>query len=465
VKSPLVTVYITNYNYGRYIQQAIESVLNQTFNDFELCIIDDGSTDNSKEVIEAYGSLPNVQIIYQLNKGLNISNNIALRIAKGKYIMRLDADDYLVENALEEMVNALEADSSVAMVFPDYFLVNEENKRIGHVRRFNFREEVTLPDLPAHGACTMVRKELLLDIGGYDEQFTCQDGYDLWLKFITKYKVENINKPLFHYRRHGKNLTENEQRILDARRGIKNAFIQSNKLEVPKAVAVIPVRPSFINKQNLALVNIGRYNMLERTARAALQSKYISDVIITSSDADVELFCQQELSKLSRRVKFVKRPAKYSRYNETLGKTILNVLQAQDNNADAIVNLAPEFPFIKYSSIDDALQTLAIFQCDSLISVRSDTRTYYRHTGDGLKPILEQDRFTQFEREALYKAVGGITVCRTSSFMKYKNMQCGKVGHIIIDNEQAHGIFNEFDLQVAQLVAASKEPVSENIYS
>jgi CMP-N-acetylneuraminic acid synthetase len=260
-------------------------------------------------------------------------------------------------------------------------------------------------------------------------------------------------------------LTENEQRILDTRMSIKDSFIQKNNVDVPKAIAVIPVRPSFINKQNLALVNIGRYNLLERTVRTALQSKYVTDVIITTSDADVEEFFEKELTSISRRIKFVKRPAQYSRYNETLGKTILNVLHTQANNVpDAVINLAPEFPFLKYSSIDDAIQTLAIFQCDSLISVRSDTRTYYRHTGDGLKPILEQDRFTQFEREALYKAVGGITVCRTSSFLKYKNMQCGKVGHIMIDNEQAHGIFNEFDLQVAQLIASSKE-VQEKIYS
>src|SRR6476469_7183143 len=193
MKSPLVTVYITNYNYGRFIKQAIESVLNQTFENIELCIIDDGSTDDSKSIIEEYSTLNNVQIIYQRNKGLNISNNIALRIANGKYIMRLDADDFLVPSAIEEMVNVLEADTAVALVFPDYYLIDENNKRIGQVRRFNFKEEVTLPDLPAHGACTMIRKELLLELGGYDEQFSCQDGYDLWIKFITKYKVENIN--------------------------------------------------------------------------------------------------------------------------------------------------------------------------------------------------------------------------------------------------------------------------------
>ena len=120
----LLTVYITNYNYGKYIRKAIESVFQQSFQDVELLIIDDGSTDNSKEIIEQYADRSNVRVIYQQNKGLNITNNIALQLANGRYIMRLDADDYLVADALEKMVNILEADPEIGLVFPDYYLVD-----------------------------------------------------------------------------------------------------------------------------------------------------------------------------------------------------------------------------------------------------------------------------------------------------------------------------------------------------
>jgi len=95
ITSPLVTVYITNYNYGRYLSQAIESVLNQTFTDFELIVVDDGSVDDSRDIIRQYQGHPKVRTIFQENQGLNKTNNIALRSARGKYIMRLDADDYL----------------------------------------------------------------------------------------------------------------------------------------------------------------------------------------------------------------------------------------------------------------------------------------------------------------------------------------------------------------------------------
>jgi glycosyltransferase involved in cell wall biosynthesis len=205
-RNPLLTVYITNYNYGMYIQQSVESVLSQTFQDFELFIIDDGSVDNSKEIIEQYRDNPKINIIYQQNKGLNVTNNIAMRASIAKYIMRLDADDFLTPDALEIMVSALENDIDLGLVFPDYYYTNDNGIITGEEIRHDFDKDVSLFDQPAHGACTMIRLENLKMLGGYNESFTCQDGYDLWIKFIMHFKVTNINKPLFYYRRHGLSL-------------------------------------------------------------------------------------------------------------------------------------------------------------------------------------------------------------------------------------------------------------------
>ncbi len=229
-----VTVYITNYNYGEYIEQSIQSILDQTYKNFELLIIDDGSTDDSKNVIEKFRDINNVRIIYQKNKGLNITNNIAMRLAKGDYLVRLDADDYVIPEFLEIMVDKIEADPNIGLVFPDYYYVNAIGEVTGVERRFNFEEEVSLYDLPAHGACTLIRLEFLKDLGGYNESFACQDGYDLWLKFINSFDVVNVNKPLFYYRRHGSNLTNNEDRILNTRKAIKKTYLQNQMKQVPK---------------------------------------------------------------------------------------------------------------------------------------------------------------------------------------------------------------------------------------
>ena len=149
---PLVTIYITNFNYGLYLNESIKSVLNQTYQNYELIIIDDGSTDNSK-VIEKFRHLKNVKIIFQKNKGLNFANNIALKLSKGKYITRLDADDWLDENFLQVMVSNLKKDPKIGMIFCNYYLVDKNGSIIDQFLRHDFKK-VKLLDQPAHGACT-----------------------------------------------------------------------------------------------------------------------------------------------------------------------------------------------------------------------------------------------------------------------------------------------------------------------
>src|SRR5690606_21798433 len=325
-KIPLVSVYITNYNYGKYIRQSVESVLNQTMQDFELFIIDDGSTDASRKIIEEYSLHPQISIIYQRNKGLNITNNIALRVSRGKYIMRLDADDFLEHNALEVMSSKLENNPELGLVFPDYFLIDSVNTLIGEVQRLNFSNEVSLLDQPAHGACTMIRRDFLVALGGYDEDYTCQDGYELWIKFISHYKVENINKPLFYYRQHGNNLTSNESRILDTRFRIKENFINKNKIPTPKTLTIIPVRNTMIRGKNLPLEELAGETVLKRLVKTVTAAGKVGLVVITSADKEIREYYEGHLDGLSDKLHFVERPEEYARMNESLNKTIDFVL-------------------------------------------------------------------------------------------------------------------------------------------
>ena len=158
---PLITVYITNHNYGKFISKSIESVLKQSYKKFQLIIIDDGSTDNSFKLIQQYSKKnKGLIIIKQKKKGLVASNNIAINLAKGKYIMRLDADDWLHKNALKEMVSVIDKKPKVAMVFPDYYVTDVNGKIISRFMRHNFKK-VNLKDQPAHGACSLIRLKFL----------------------------------------------------------------------------------------------------------------------------------------------------------------------------------------------------------------------------------------------------------------------------------------------------------------
>lgn len=452
---PLITVYITNHNYANFIRQAVESVLSQTCQDFELLIIDDGSTDRSQDIIEEYRDHPKVQIIYQKNRGLSYTNNIAMRTAKGKYLVRLDADDFLDPTAIEEMSNVLEKDPEIGLVFPDYYYVDGDGTLIGEVRRHDFEMEVSLYDQAAHGACTMIRLEYLKRLGGYNESFSCQDGYNIWIKFIAHYKVANVTRPLFYYRRHGKNLSNDENRILSTRRKINNWFVNSFQPRIPRTSVIIPVRRMMINSTNWPLyVNPRGITILEEMIRNATVSSEIDTVIVTSEDPEI-LSVAEGITKRIDKCRVIPRPPELARINEPLHNTVRHVLERlceDGDEPDLIMTLSLEYPFVNTEAIEDAINTLMIFNADSLISVRPDNRTYYQHNGHGMQPILDQDKFTKLEREALYKGAGGIIVTKVAEFRKHMRMQSGKVGHIIVDQRTAFGVLSEFDLAIYHLL-------------
>lgn len=449
VNSPLVTVYITNYNYEKYIQKAIESVLSQTLQNYELFIIDDGSTDNSKTIIEDYRGVDKISIIYQQNKGLNITNNVAMRAANGKYLMRLDADDFLEKEALEKMSLALENDEQLGLVFPDYYYVDSEGNRTGIEQRHNFEKEVSLYDQPAHGACTMIRLQFLKQLGGYNESFTCQDGYDLWIKFVTHHKVSNINQPLFSYRRHGQNLTTDEERILKTRKEIKSLFVKQNFI-TPSTIGIIPVRTTYVGKANLPLHEFNGKSLLTLKVEECLKSTKLKKVVISSSDSEITNYAIDHFSS-DDRVSIIERPKSFSAPNKTLFDTIEQVLQIEkvkENDIQAVMTISIEYPFLQHETIDEAIDTLTLFKSDAVMSVRPDNRMYYQHNGSTLKPILDQEKFTKLEREALYKSAGGIVLSSVENLYKNKKLASGKISHVVVDQKSAFGVFGQFDFEI-----------------
>jgi glycosyltransferase involved in cell wall biosynthesis len=455
----LVTVYITNYNYGKFIEQAVDSVLNQSLDDFEIIIIDDGSTDNSREIIERLSQHPKIKVIFQQNKGLNVTNNIALRTARGKYIMRLDADDFLDHNALLVMSNVLEKDPELGLVFPDYYITDDEGHPQSIHRRHDFDKDVSLLDQAAHGACTMIRVDFLKEVGGYSEDYSCQDGYELWVKFTALRKVSNINTPLFYYRQHGSNLTKNEQRILSTRATINRDYVKYEQ-QKPNTLAIIPVRDANTVNNTLAFSALNEHTFLEYKIQQAREAENIRRVVVSSPDLQVKKFVQD---KFQDQVLFIQRPQAQARLNVGLVATVNHILtqaEIQEKKPEALAILAIEFPFTDSAVIDDAVNTLYLFSSDSLISVRPDTHTFFQHHGHGMQPILNQEKFTKLEREALYKYTGGISLTKTNVFQQEQKFITGKVGHIVIDQQASLGVYSEYDLKLARLLEKEKTTVS-----
>lgn len=442
-----VTVYIPTHNYGRYVDKAIQSVIHQTMHDWELVIINDGSTDNTSQIVKKYASHPKIRVIEQIKKGLNVSNNIALRLSNARYFMRLDADDYLDENALLVLSNVLDTKPEVGLVYPDYYLIDEKGEIIEAVRRKKLGREAELLDLPAHGACTMFRKECLLELGGYKEEFDCQDGYELWLRFLQSFKPYNVNIPLFYYRQHHKNLTKNERKILDIRGKIKRSFVEKYKNnKVPRVLAIIPVIKQSLSSPESAFSVLAGKPLIEHTLERALGTNMLDRIAVTTNDKRV-----LDYSAKFKGVITVERPSKLISTNipiKTIVMHVLDILKKIDGYApDAVMILYVNAPLRKTAHIERAIDTMTIFDVDTVVSVAEELAYCYFHQRRGLTPV-QKSRGIRIERKGIYKEGGGILLTRVSAVTD-NNFHGKKVGHIVVLPEENVKVKSPFDLWLA----------------
>jgi CMP-N-acetylneuraminic acid synthetase len=293
----------------------------------------------------------------------------------------------------------------------------------------------------------------LRSLGGYNENYKCQDGYELWVKFIQHFKVKNLNEALFSYRQHGVNLTSNENRILDTRAQINADYIASSEIMVD-TIAIIPVRTIQDKFQDL---KINGKSLLNIKIEQALAAKNIKKVILACKDLEL-LDEVVEVNKSNKKFSFYQRSENSIRYNETLStliKEVFNFVGREIENISSTVILDLRFPLISAIKIDDAINTMHLFKSDSLISVRNFPNTIFQHDGSGMKAIMGQDKFTKLEREQLYEHVGGITTINNQSFMKSGVVVSGKVGHIILDKRSSMGVEDETDLKVMEILTNS----------
>lgn len=203
MKSPKVTVLMSVYNGEKYLRQAIDSILNQTFKDFEFFIINDGSTDRTAEILQSYHDHRIKIINNEKNIGLTKSLNKGLKIARGEYIARQDADDISLPQRLEKEINFLEKHKRAGLIGSSIQLISESGKPLATQKVLTKNEEIKKGLLGgnqfAHGS-VMFKRECLDKVGFYREEFRSTQDYDLWLRISEKYDVANISEPLYKWR-------------------------------------------------------------------------------------------------------------------------------------------------------------------------------------------------------------------------------------------------------------------------
>lgn len=209
----MISVIIPVFNCEKYVSEAVESVLLQTYQDFEVIVVNDGSTDNTEEVLKAY--FDRIIYIYQENKGIAAARNTGIRASKGKYLAFLDSDDIWEKDKLDGQVIFLNTNKEFDLVYEDYIPFNDKGLIRDHfsiLKDFprpsgNIFKPLILSTLfPT--STVIVKRDVLDDLGIFDESFKMGEDYELWLRIAGKYNIGYLKQRLVRVRYHQKSITK-----------------------------------------------------------------------------------------------------------------------------------------------------------------------------------------------------------------------------------------------------------------
>ena len=208
---PLVSIVMSVFNGESYLKEAVESILQQTFDDFEFIVINDASTDSSGVILDRYHDERIIIIGNETNRGLTSSLNKGIRKARGRYLARMDADDISSPSRLQKEIEFLDAHPGHAAVGSFARIIDEQSRLIRlcphpvddrAVRRYLRRDNCI-----THGSA-MIRSDCLVEVGLYDETISRSQDYDLWLRLSQRYRLANIPEYLYSFRVHPRSIGE-----------------------------------------------------------------------------------------------------------------------------------------------------------------------------------------------------------------------------------------------------------------
>jgi hypothetical protein len=206
---PRVSIVLPTYNGGCYIDGAIESCLQQSERNWELIIVDDGSTDDTPRRIARYlGDSRIMAVRHEINRKLPAALNTGFALSRGDYLTWSSDDNYYRPHALSTMLRYLDAHPETDLVYADYTRIDQGGRPIGDIR-------VSPPEALLHGNCVgpcfLYRRAVYEALGGYDERLFLVEDYEYWLRVSTRFRLTPLHENLYLYRTHSKSLTSRRQ--------------------------------------------------------------------------------------------------------------------------------------------------------------------------------------------------------------------------------------------------------------
>lgn len=210
----LVSIVMPAYNAEKYISKSIDSVLLQTHNNWELIIVNDGSSDRTSDVVDLYNDI-RIKLFNIDNCGVACARNIGINYVKGDYIAFLDSDDYWIENKLEVQLYYMLCNSNLVMTYTDYFSFIDESKLIPNKQLYPFKISNPTDRLLVFNyiatLTVMVKASVVFELEGFDNTFFGTEDWDFWIRISKRGKLGYINQKLAFYREHNEGISKNKK--------------------------------------------------------------------------------------------------------------------------------------------------------------------------------------------------------------------------------------------------------------
>lgn len=245
---PTVSVLMPVHNAARYLVEAVQSILGQSFTDFEFLIIDDGSTDRSRAILEQYAARDQrIRLTSRPNTGYAVALNELLRLARGELLARMDADDVAVPERLARQVGYLRAHPDVVCVGTAVRFIDSAGRylRDAHagMDHETIEERALAGDCPLNHPSVMMRRAAVEAVGGYHVEFEPAEDLDLWLRLGEVGRLTNLGEVLMSYRQHPGSFSERHQRLQRERSAAVVLEACRRRGIPPRNVAMRPWRP------------------------------------------------------------------------------------------------------------------------------------------------------------------------------------------------------------------------------
>jgi glycosyltransferase involved in cell wall biosynthesis len=322
---PLISVLMPVYNGEKYLGESIESILNQTFSNFELIIINDGSTDHTPQILQKYAAKDErIRLYNQSNSGVTASLNNALNYAKGEYFARMDHDDISYPNRFEVQIDFLNKNLDVGLVSTNCIHINSEGRKFNKAYYQDSLDSIQVKwelfwENPIIHPSVMGRIELIRSLGGYPIQYDHLEDYALWIQLAKSSKLFVLRQPLIYLRKHDYNTSKvgldilinttielaqntlvNEFNYSPSKRSI--CIIQNFWPHPPATSAEVEESISFISYAYGKFIDKYRLNDTQRIKIKASVARHLLRISLHSPDRKVGLSTFWRAATISRKL-------------------------------------------------------------------------------------------------------------------------------------------------------------------